>query len=73
MSLFAIIDYGLILIFFIVLITLLLLFVRSDRRAVTSTPLPSPREEPVPYAFLAVLFLLFIILTVVTQKGRRAG
>jgi preprotein translocase subunit SecG len=69
-SLLAIIDYSLVLIFFIGLTALLLLFTRSSQQAVASAPLPSPREEPTPYVFLAVLFLLLILLTVFTQKRR---
>ena len=75
MSLLAIIDYCLIVIFFIGIAGLLLMFVRSERPSVASATLPSPREEPAPYVFLAVLFLLFIVLTVFIQirQGQKAA
>ena len=69
-SLLAIIAYSLVLIFFIVLTALLLLFTRPAQQAVASTTLPSLRKEPAPYVFLAVLFVLFIILTVFSRKER---
>ena len=69
MSLLAIIDYSLILIFFICIIVLLLLNMHSRQLPTTTLiALPSVRESPGTYLFLAVLFLLFIVLTVRTQK-----
>jgi hypothetical protein len=73
MSLLAIIDYSLIVIFFIGIAGLLLMFVHADQPSVAPAILPSPREEPAPYVFLAVLFLLFIVLAILTQKEQGQG
>ena len=70
MYLLAIIDYSLIIIFFIGITGLLLLFTHSCQQTATSVTLPSPREEPVSYVLLTVLFLLLIILTVLAQNRR---
>jgi hypothetical protein len=66
MSLFAMIDYGLILVFFICFIGLLLLGTRRQQQSAASVVVPSPRESPATYLFLAVLFLLLIMLTALT-------
>jgi hypothetical protein len=68
MSLLAIIDYSLIVIFFIAMTGLLLLYTRSHQQTVASATLPSPHEEPATYVFLAVLFLLIIVMTILTRK-----
>ena len=70
-SLLAIIDYCLIFIFFICIAGLLLLSLRSCQQqvAVSVSP-PSLRESLGAYLFLAVLFLLFVILTVHAQRRR---
>jgi hypothetical protein len=68
-SLLAIVDYGLVIIFFICITSLLLLYVRSYRqRGAVSAITPSLRESPATYLFLAMLFILLIILTVLVQK-----
>jgi hypothetical protein len=67
----AIIDYSLIVIFFICITGLLLWSAYSSRQQlVAPATLPSLREAPEAYTFLAALFLLFIILTILTQKRR---
>ena len=69
MSLLAMIDYSLLVIFFICLTALLLLSTRSgSQQAVAPVTAPSPHESPVAYILLAMLFLLFIILTAFGQK-----
>jgi hypothetical protein len=69
MSLLAIIDYSLLVIFFICIAALLLLGTHSRQQEPTaSVSLPSLHESPVAYIVLATLFLLFIILTAFTQK-----
>ena len=68
MSLLATIDYGLIVVFFIGITGLLLLSIRSGQQTAAAATLPSPREQPATYVFLAALFLLLIILTTLTKK-----
>ena len=68
MSLLAIIDYSLIVIFFITMTGLLLLYTRTHQQTVASATLPSPREEPATYVFLVVLLLLLVILAALTRK-----
>ena len=69
MSLLAMIDYSLLVIFFICITALLLLGTRSGQQESTaSAPLPSLRESPVTYILLAALFLLLILLTALSQK-----
>jgi preprotein translocase subunit SecG len=68
-SLLAIIDYGLVIIFFICITGLLLLYTRSyQQRGALSVVTPSLREAPTAYLFLTTLFILLIILTVLVQK-----
>jgi preprotein translocase subunit SecG len=69
MSLFAMIDYSLLIIFFICITALLLLGTRSSQEESTaSMSLPSLRESPVAYILLATLFLLLILLTALNQR-----
>ena len=69
MSLLAIIDYSLLVIFFICIVALVLLGVHSCQQEPTaSVSLPSLHESPVAYILLATLFLLFIMLTAFSQK-----
>ncbi len=70
MSLLAMIDYSLLVIFFICITGLLLLGIRSRQQESTAlvSP-PSLHESQVAYILLAALFLLFIILTALDQKG----
>jgi hypothetical protein len=69
MSLLAMIDYSLLVIFFICITALLLLGTRSRQQESTaSVTLPSLRESLVAYILLATLFLLFIMLTALSQK-----
>ena len=68
-SLLVVIDYGLILIFFICFTGLLLWGIYSrPRQVAASTIAPSQHESLTAYILLAGLFLLFIVLTVFTQK-----
>jgi hypothetical protein len=68
-SLLAIIDYSLIIIFFICITGLLLLYIRSyQQRGAVSAVIPSLREAPTAYIFLTTLFVLLIILTVLIQR-----
>ena len=69
MQTFAIVDYSLVIIFFICITGLLLLGVHAEQRQVpTSAKLPALRQAPESYLFLAVLFLLFIILTLFSER-----
>jgi hypothetical protein len=69
LSLLSLIDYSLLVIFFIGIAGLLILSTRSRQQQVVAPAIaPSMREAPVAYLLLAGLFLLLIILTALTQK-----
>jgi hypothetical protein len=69
MSSLALIDYSLLVIFFICILGFLLLGTRSgQQQASTAAKLPALRESPESYIFLAMLFLFFIILAVSSER-----
>ncbi len=71
MPLLAMIDYGLIVLFFLG-VGCLILLVASARVQEDEEPqaLPSPRQARGAYALLVLLLALFIALTVVVQRGK---
>ena len=73
MFVFAVIDYGLVLLFFICLTCLLLWSIRPyQQQAAVSVVTSSQREPLIAYFLLAGLFLLFIVLTAFPQlMGKR--
>jgi len=69
MSLLAVIDYSLVLIFFICITGLLFWGTRLQRQQVEPSVIsPAQRESLVAYLLLVGLFLLLIVLTALTQK-----
>ncbi|HKV00621.1 MAG TPA: hypothetical protein VJQ26_00775 [Ktedonobacteraceae bacterium] len=75
MTLMAVIDYALIVLFFVLLAGLLLLVTRSRPRATeektstTSVALSSPQRNKISYGVLAVLLVLLIVATFLSERG----
>ena len=68
MTILSIIDYSLIVIFFIGMAGFLLLVTRSSHQKETAQDVSHPQTKPVTYVLLTALFLLLIVLTFFVQK-----
>jgi cbb3-type cytochrome oxidase subunit 3 len=69
----AYIDYAFIIVFFVVLLGLILWIASPRQQEAASTAaqaqtLPPPRENKLAYGFLAALFVLFFVLTILDQR-----
>ena len=74
MALLAIVDYGLIVLFFVGVASLLLVVVLPDTRTKSSTRgKTSSQKTTGAYIVLAVLFLLLVALTFLAQKEQPRG
>ena len=75
MTLLAVLDYGLIVLFFGCLAALLLVIARSEarhRRALTpaSSLVPANQPDRLVYGLVAVLFIALMILTLLSEREK---
>jgi accessory gene regulator protein AgrB len=70
MTMLAMIDYGLIVLFFIGVTGLILVIAYAPAHEATPQAVPPPQKAKEAYAFLAVLFILLIMLAFFVWRGR---
>lgn len=68
MTILGMVDYGLIVLFFVGVVGLILLTARTRVRETVPQAVLPPREAKGAYAFLAVLLVLLIALAFVAQR-----
>lgn len=73
MTLLALVDYGFIVAFFVVLAVLVLLMTEPHQQEDTaSNAIRSVQRNAAAYSFLAALFVLFIVLTLFARRNHSA-
>jgi len=70
MTMLGMIDYGLIVLFFIGVTALILVIAYAPAHEAASQAVPPPQKAKEAYTFLAVLFILLIVLAFFVWRGR---
>jgi accessory gene regulator protein AgrB len=70
MTMLGMIDYGLIVLFFIGVTRLILVIAYAPAHETAPQAVPPPQKAKETYAFLAVLFILLIMLAFFVWRGR---